>query len=140
MAYDPSMFESRRRGLTQQYGAESAMNEYARMLAQQRGSRSLGEFQRQVTKQIPQFGRSFGRKGLYGQGIKSGLFNRAIKEFGEEASRQQGYTTQDLADEQRQFQLREAQAKSSLEQSLLDLESEKARQIAESAQGLLSLR
>lgn len=140
MAYDPSMFENRRRGLTQQYGAESAMNEYARMLAQQRGSRSLGEFQRQVTKQIPQFGRSFGRKGLQGQGVKSGLFNRAIKEFGQEAARQQGYTTQDLADEQRQFQLREAQARSGLEQSLLDLESEKARQIAESAQGLLALR
>jgi hypothetical protein len=140
MAYDPSMFENRRRGLTQQYGAESAMNEYARMLAQQRGSRSLGEFQRQVTKQIPQFGRSFGRKGLQAQGVKSGLFNRAIKEFGEEASRQQGYTTQDLAEEQRQFQLRETQARSGLEQSLLDLESEKARQIAESAQGLLALR
>ena len=116
------------------------MNEYARMLAQQRGSRSLGEFQRGVTKQIPQFARSFGRKGLQAQGVKSGLFNRAIKEFGQEAARQQGYTTQDLADEQRQFQLREAQAKSNLEQSLLDLESEKARQIAESAQGLLALR
>lgn len=140
MAYDPSMFESRRRGLTQQYGAESAMNEYARMLAQQRGSRSLGEFQRGVTKQIPTFARSFGRKGLYGQGIKSGLFNRAISEFGQEAARQQGYTAQDLADEQRQFQLKEASAKSGLEQSLLDLEAEKARQIAESAQGLLSLR
>lgn len=140
MAYDPSMFENRRRGLTQQYGAESAMNEYARMLAQQRGSRSLGEFQRGVTKQIPQFGRAFGRKGLQGQGVKSGLFNRAIKEFGQEAARQQGYTTQDLADEQRQFQFKEAQAKSGLEQSLLDLEAEKARQIAESAQGLLSLR
>lgn len=140
MAYDPSMFENRRRGLTQQYGAESAMNEYARMLAQQRGSRSLGEFQRQVTKQIPQFARSFGRKGLQGQGIRSGLFNRAISEFGQEAARQQGYTVQDLAEEQRQFQLREAQAKSNLEQALLDLESEKARQIAESAQGLLSLR
>jgi len=140
MAYDPSMFESRRRGLTQQYGAESAMNEYARFLAQQRGSRSLGEFQRQVTKQIPTFARSFGRKGLVGQGIKSGIFNRALKEFGEEATRQRGYTQQDLADEQRQFQLREAQAKSNLEQSLLDLESEKARQIAQSAQGLLALR
>ena len=68
------------------------------------------------------------------------MFNRAIKEFGQEASRQQGYTTQDLADEQRQFQFKEAQAKSGLEQSLLDLEAEKARQIAESAQGLLSLR
>ena len=140
MAYDPSMFENRRRGLTQQYGAESAMNEYARFLAQQRGSRSLGEFQRQVTKQIPLFARSFGRKGLIGQGVRSGIFNRALKEFGEEATRQRGYTQQDLADEQRQFQLREASAKSTLEQSLADLESEKARSISESAQGLLALR
>lgn len=140
MAYDPSMFEARRRGLTQQYGAQSAMNEYARMLAQQRGSRSLGEFQRGITQQIPQFGRAYGQRGLQAQGVRSGLFNRALKQFGEESTRQRGYLTQDLAEEQRGFQLRENQYKSDLEQALADLESEKARAIAQSAQGLLNLR
>ena len=78
--------------------------------------------------------------------ISKGIVNFAewstimLKEFGEEATRQRGYTQQDLADEQRQFQLREASAKGTLEQSLADLESEKARSIAESAQGLLALR
>jgi ClpP class serine protease len=116
------------------------MNEYARFLAQQRGSRSLGEFERGVVKQLPQISSAYGQRGLQARGVRSGIFNRAIKEFGQEAARQRGYMTQDLAEEQRGFQLRETQGRSDLEQALADLEAEKARAIAESAQGLLNLR
>jgi len=139
MAYDPSQFEAVRRGLQRQYGSQSAMNEYARFLAQQRGQRNLGEFRRAVTEQLPTFARAFGQRGLRGQGVQSGVFNRAIKQFGQETARQRGYLEQDLAEEQRGFQMREAQYKSDYEQALADLEQSKPRQIAETALGLIGL-
>lgn len=139
MAYDPSVFEAQRRAATGSFAAQSAANEYARFLAQQRGSRSLGALERQTVGQIPQFARSFGRRGLRTQGVRSGLFNRALSSFGEEAARQRRYLEQDIAQEQQGFGLREAQYRSGLEQQLADIEREKARQIAETASGLLNL-
>jgi hypothetical protein len=139
MAYDPSLFEAQRRAATGAYASQSAANEYARFLAQQRGSRNLAAFERQTVGQIPQFSRGFGRRGLYGQGVRSGLFNRALSSFGEEAARQRRYLEQDIAQGQQEFGLREAQYRSGLEQQLADIESQKARQIAETAAGLLNL-
>lgn len=139
MAYDPSVFEARRRGLQQNFAAQSAMNEYARFLSQQRGSRQLGEFQRGVTKAIPTFGRTYGKRGLYGQGVKSGLFNRALGEFGSETARQQAQLEQDIAQQQRQYELQGAGYQAQYEGALADLEGEKARLIGETATGLLNL-
>jgi hypothetical protein len=139
MAYDPSLFEARRRGLQQQYSAQSALNEYARFLSQQRGSRQVGEFQRGLVEQIPKFGRSYGKRGLYGSGIKSGIFNKALSQFGEEAARRRSEIEQGLAEQQRQYDLQGAAYQTQYEQSLADLEAEKARIIGETAAGLLGL-
>ena len=139
MAYDPSVYERRRRGIFGQYDAQSAMNEYARFLSQQRGSRQLGAFQRGVTEQIPTFGRTFGKRGLYGQGVKSGVFNRALSRFGEESARQQGYLESDIAAQQREFDLRGAEYAASRESALADLESQKLADIGQTASGLLGL-
>ena len=139
MAYDPSVYEARRRGILGQYDAQSAMNEYARFLSQQRGSRQLGAFQRGVTEQIPTFGRTFGKRGLYGQGVKSGVFNRALSRFGEEYARKQGYLESDIAAQQREFDLRGAEYAASRESALADLESQKLADIGQTASGLLGL-
>lgn len=140
MAYDPSLYEAQRRALTNQYAGQSAMNEYARFLSQQRGTRSLAELERGVTREIPTFGRQFGQRGLQARGVRSGLYNRALREFGQEAARQRGYMATDLAEEQRGFGLRETQYRSALEQAMKDLEAEKARQIAADAQSILAMR
>lgn len=139
MAYDPSLFEAERRGLAQQFEAQSAMNEYARFLAQQRGTRQLGEFQEGVRKQVPRFGRVYGRRGLYGQGINSGLFNRAVGEFGAQAATQQQQLQQQLAEQQREFELTGANYLANYQAALADLEARKAREIGATAAGLLNL-
>ncbi len=100
------------------------MNEYARMLAQTRGSRSLGDFERNVTAQIPQFGRTYGKRGLYGQGIKSGIFNRALGEFGANAARSRGRLQEDIAQEQRGFDLRGEQYLSDYDRLMKDIAEE----------------
>lgn len=139
MAYNPAEFERRRRATGSAFTAQSAMNEYARMLAQTRGSRNLGDFERSVTQAIPQFGRTYGKRGLYGQGVKSGLFSRALGEFGAESSRQQSQLEQDIAQQQRQYELQGAGYQAQYEGALADLEGEKARLIGDTATGLLNL-
>jgi len=140
MAYDPSIYEAQRRALTQQYAGQSAMNEYARFLSQQRGKRSLSELDRGLARQIPTFGREFGQRGLQARGVRSGLYNRALREFGQEGARQRGYMATDLAEEQRGYGMRETQYRSALERALADMEADKARQIAADAQSILAMR
>lgn len=139
MAYDPSAFEAQRRAAQGGFAAQSAMNEYARFLAQQRGRRDIQAFERETAAQIPRFGRSFGRRGLYGQGVRSGIFNRALSDFGQAVTRQRGELQQGLEQEERGFQLRQSQFQSALENALADIEAQKARQISETATGLLNL-
>jgi hypothetical protein len=115
------------------------MNEYARMLAQTRGSRSLGDFERNVTQAIPQFGRTYGKRGLYGQGVKSGIFNRALGEFGANAARSRGRLQEDIAQEQRGFDLRGEQYLSDYDRLMKDIAEEEASAIAQTSASLLNL-
>lgn len=139
MAYDPAAFERRRRATGAGFTAQSSMNEYARMLAQTRGSRSLGDFERNVTQAIPQFGRTYGKRGLYGQGIKSGIFNRALGEFGANAARSRGRLQEDIAQEQRGFDLRGEQYLSDYDRLMKDIAEEEASAIAQTSASLLNL-
>ena len=139
MAYDPAAFERRRRATGAGFTAQSSMNEYARMLAQTRGSRSLGDFERNVTQAIPQFGCTYGKRGLYGQGIKSGIFNRALGEFGASAARSRGRLQEDIAQEQRGFDLRGEQYLSDYDRLMKDIAEEEASAIAQTSASLLNL-
>ena len=140
MAYDPSIFEANRRSLTRQYGAESAMNAYRQFLSKQRGQRNLEEFDRGVERQLPKLTSNIAQRGLYGQGIRSGIYNRAMGEFGTEAARQRGFLTQDISESDRLYDIQQRQLLANLEASLGDLETQKARQIAADAAALLQLR
>lgn len=115
------------------------MNEYARMLAQTRGSRQLGDFRRSVTEQVPVFGRTYGKRGLYGQGVKSGIFSKALSDFGARTTRDEARLLEDLAGQQRQYDLTGSQYLRQYESQLADMEGERARDIGNTASGLLAL-
>ncbi len=140
MAFDPSLFEANRRGLSRQYGATAAMNAYRKFLSQRRGERSLEEYERGVERQIPKLTSNIAQRGLYGQGVRSGIYNRALTDFGTEAVRQRGYLAEDIAGEQQGFDIQQRQLLAELESQLGDLETQKARQIAADAAALLQLR
>ena len=139
MAYDPSRYEARQRAYSGAFEAQSAMNEYARMLAQTRGSRQLGDFRRSVTEQVPVFGRTYGKRGLYGQGVKSGIFSKALSDFGARTTRDEARLLEDLAGQQRQYDLTGSQYLRQYESQLADMEGERARDIGNTASGLLAL-
>jgi hypothetical protein len=135
--YDPSLFNSRRRANQGGFAAESSVNEYARQLAQTRGTRAQQDFERQVVEQIPQFGRSYGKRGLYGQGIKSGIFNKALGAFGAQAARQRANLSEDIIGEQRQYELKGENLLANYENTDKSISEEET--IQRTAQSLLNI-
>ena len=140
MAYDPSVYESQRRALTQKYGADSAMQAYSRFLTQQRGQRQQQSLSDQYRKAFPQLISSYGRRGLAGPNVKSGIARGGLSELAKKQLSDYGDLQQGMQQEMGQYDLQSAMREADLYGGLTDLEAQKARQIAEDAQILLARR
>jgi hypothetical protein len=140
MAYDPSAYEAQRRALTQKYGAESAMQAYSRFLTQQRGQRQQQNLGEQYRKAFPQLVTSYGRRGLATPRTNSGIVRSGLSELAKKQLSDYGDLQQGLQQEMGQYDLQSAMREADLYGGLTDLETQKARQIAEDAQILLARR
>lgn len=140
MAYDPSLYEARRRGYTENYGATAAMNQFARSLSQQRGARQRQTALRQYEQAQPQLVRAYSQRNLVSPSVRSGLFSRAMQEFGQERARGLSEIEQAQQQELRQMDLEDARLLQDYRRMLGELESEKAREIADAARQLFAFR
>lgn len=140
MAYDASVYEARRRNITEGYAANAAANQYARTLSQQRGARQRQAALRQYETAQPQLVRAYSQRNLVSPSVRSGIFNRAMQEFASERARNLSEFDMGQAEQMRQFDLTGAQELQNYRRAIGDLESEKARDIAESARQLFALR
>lgn len=140
MAYDPSLYEARRRGFTENYAATAAANQYARTLSQQRGARQRQTALRQYEQAAPQLVRAYSGRNLVSPAVRSGLFSRAMQEFGQERARGLSEFDIGLQEQMRGFDLEDARLLQQYRQMLGDLESEKAREIADAARQLFAFR
>jgi hypothetical protein len=140
MAYDPSLYEARRRGYTENYAATAAANQYSRTLAQQRGSRARQNALRQYEQAQPQLVRGYSQRNLVTPNVRSGIFNRAMQEFAGERARNLSEFDLGQAEQMRGFDLEDARLLQQYRQMLGDLEAEKAREIAEAARQLFAFR
>lgn len=140
MAYDPSIYEARRRGLQQTYAAEGAMNAYQQFVTQQRGQRSIADLTRQYEQAAPRMVSAQTRRGLMGPGVRSGISRRALQEFAQQRIRQQSDLERQLQESAYGYDLAERRRQEMFQQALADLEMEKAREIAQSAQSILAYR
>lgn len=140
MAYDPSMYEARRRGYTENYAAQAAANQYSRTLSQQRGSRARQQALRQYEQAQPQLVRAYSQRNLVSPNVRSGIFSRAMQEFAGERAR--GLSDFDMAqaEQMRGFDLEDARLLQQYRQMLGDMESDKAREIADAARQLFAFR
>ena len=140
MAYDPSLYEARRRGYMENYASTAAANQYARTLSQQRGARQRMEALRQYERAQPQLVRAYSQRNLVSPNVRSGIFNRAMQEFASERAR--GLSEFDLgqAEQMRQFDLEDARTLQEYRRALGNLEAEKAREIANAAAQLFAFR
>ena len=140
MAYNPADYEARRRGYTQQYAATGAMNAYANFLSQQRGNRGRRDMMEQYNKAQPQVVAGYSRRGLVGPNVKSGIFASGLQDFAKQRARSLGEYDQGIAEEQRGYDLGEAQRLEAFKNQLADMESEKAQTIADAARQLYARR
>ena len=143
MAYDESLYEAQRRQALNAYTQRAAMNAYNRYLAETRGQRPILELQEAAfgaKKEVPRLTASFGRRGLKGAGIKSGVYQKALSDYGAQRARQMGYAQEDLASSLRGYDLAGAGYLSDYQTQLADIESAKARQIAADAEALLQMK
>ena len=140
MAYNPADYEARRRGYTQQYAATGAMNAYANFLAQQRGTRGRQDMMQQYDKAQPQVVSGYSRRGLVGPNVKSGIFARGLQDFAKQRAQSFSDYDRGIAEEQRGYDLGEAQRLEAFKNQLADMESEKAQTIADAARQLYARR
>jgi len=140
MSYNPADYEARRRGYTQQYAATGAMNAYANFLSQQRGNRERTNMMQQYDKAQPQVVSGYSRRGLVGPNVKSGIFARGLQDFAKQRAQSFGEFDQGQQEQQRSYDLSEAQRLEAFRNQLADMESEKAQTIADAARQLYQRR
>ena len=140
MSYNPADYEARRRGYTQQYGATGAMNAYANFLSQQRGNRERTNMMDQYNKAQPQVVAGYSRRGLVGPNVKSGIFARGLQDFAKQRAQGIREFDQNQVEQNRMYDLSEAQRLEAFRNQLADMESEKANTIAEAARQLYQRR
>ena len=143
MAYDPSLFEQQRRNLDTTFAQQQALNTYRRYLAETAGQRPITQIEEAafgIEKQVPRLTANYGKRGLQGMGVRSGIYNRALGDYASERAKQLGYARTDLANQQRGYDLSQTQGQESYQNALKDIESNKSRQIAADAAALLELR
>ena len=140
MSYNPADYEARRRGYTQQYAATGAMNAYANFLSQQRGNRGRRDMMQQYDKAQPQVVAGYSRRGLVGPNVKSGIFAQGVQDFAKQRARSLGEFDQGQQEQQRGYDLGEAQRLEAFKNQLADMESEKAQTIADAARQLYARR
>ena len=103
----------------------------------QRQQQNLSE---QYRKAFPQLMSSYGRRGLAGPNVKSGIVRSGLSELAKKQIADYGDLQQDTQQQMRQYDLQSAMREADLYGGFSDLEAQKARQIAEDAQILLARR
>lgn len=140
MAYNPAEYEARRRNYTQQYAATGAMNAYANFLSQQRGTRQRQAMTRQYEQAQPQLVSGYSRRNLVGPNVQSGIFAKGLQDFAKQRAENLYDFDQEQLEQQRAYDLGEAQRLEAFRNQLADMESEKAQTIADAARQLYTQR
>ena len=140
MAFNPADYEARRRDYTQQYAATGAMNAYSNFLSQQRGTRDKTNMMDQYNKAQPQIAAGYARRGLQGPNVRSGIFARGLQDFAKQRAQGLQQFDQGQTEQQRMYDLSEAQRGQAFGNQLADMESEKAQTIADAARQIYANR
>jgi hypothetical protein len=139
-APDLSPILQRQNSIQNDYAAKSAANTFSRTLSQQRGSRSLTDFRQGFQRQLPSFSQGFGSRGVVGGGISGGIYQRAMRNFVGDYTRDYGRMQQDVFDQDQQFGFNQSRFDSERDSALADLAAQKAALIAQTAQNIASLQ
>lgn len=140
MAYDYGGYERQKGDINYKYTTDAANNAYGRFISQQRGQRNLGDKERSFKRNWAPYKASFGQRGLQGAGIGSGVAQKSMQNYMGDYGRDYLRTQQDLTQGLQQYDQNQSNLDAWRSNALVDLESDKANQIALAAQNLEALR
>lgn len=140
MAFDPSIYEARRRALEQQYAPQAAQARYSRKSVVQNTDRSLRDLAQSYDRQLQPYQATFGRRNMYGPNVRSGAYRKGLMEFAKQRMQSESDLQQSMLQQLGQYDLQEKQALDAIRGGNMDLEAEKLRQIAEDAQIVMARR
>lgn len=140
MAFNYLPYQQKASALETGLNSKLNANTYARFLNKQRGNRQMFETRQQFERQTPGVIGSFTKRGIAGPGVRSGIFQRGMDEFGrQQFNALQG--VQDTVDEgENQLKQQEDELRAQYAQDTADLELQKNAQIAQSAATLAALK
>lgn len=118
---------------------QSLANQQAAFLGQQRGSRRISDVQRQYMEGYQPMVAGYGRRGLGGPSVQSGIMRRGLSNYAESLQRDLGAETQNMQEELNSIAMNEAAQQADLEDFLTSLRLQKQQNILDSATTLRSL-
>lgn len=139
MSVDYAGYQQQSRNINTDYAAKLAANDYARTIAQQRGSRQIGDLTRGWSTGYPKFAASWGQRGAR-PGVNSGFYQQAMQSYVGDYQRGRNDLQQNLTTEQNQYNMTQTQLEAERQRALADLELQKQREIAALAANIQAAR
>lgn len=140
MAVDYGWYEQQRRNVETDTSAKQAANDYGRFVAQQRGSRSVGDLYRNFQNGWGKNASAAGARGMTGGNVRSGFYQKAMQNYLGDYQRNSNDLQQNLATEQHQFNLTQTQLETERQRALAELEYRKQQEIASLATNIQAIR
>lgn len=122
------------------YGNQSTQNAYGRFLGQQRFERGIGDASRNFGRAYAPQKASFGRRGLSGGGVNSGVMRESMNRFVGDYGRDVNRAYQDQTLQNQGYDMNQAMLDQWRQTALQDIETNKANDIAWTAQNITALR
>jgi len=108
--------------------------------SQQRSDRGIADYQRDFGRQTPKFSAGYGKRGLTGGGVSSGVYSNAMRNYVGDYQQNLNRQYADKATDANQYDLNTANYEAERQQALADIETNKARDIANAANYLNALK
>lgn len=137
---DFSPYEAKRRTAFDQLSAGTSRNAYAKFLSKQRGDRNLEMMKSSYEKQLPTYVSGLLQRGLGGPNVRSGIADRTLNDAAVGFQNTYNDATDALNQDQAGFDTTQAGYTDAYNNTINDIESEKAKAIRESAYSLNAFR
>ena len=115
---------------------QSIANTQSAFLGQQRGARRTADIQRQYSEGFQPMVASYGRRGLGGPNVSSGIRTSGLEKYAQNLQRDLGGESQNLQDELNNLSLQEASQQADLEDYIAQLRLQKQQSIISDAMNI----
>ncbi len=136
---DYAGYETQARNINTDYAAKTAAAAYGRFVAQQRGSRQLGDAARGFSTGYPKLASSWGTRGAR-PGIQSGFYQQAMQNYLGDYQRNTNDINVGIANDTNAANLAQTSLDTERQRALADLELQKQQAIANLAQNIAAVR